>query len=65
MIIAYGEKEQSEFRRQSRDFAGELHRLGHSCTEIDIPRLNHFEVGEQFADPTSTLMQATFELVRV
>ena len=65
MIIAYGEKEQSEFRRQSRDFAGELHRLGHSCTEIDIPSLNHFEVGEQFADPISTLMQATFELVGV
>ena len=65
IIIAYGGREQREFRRQSKDFAGELHQLGQPCTEIDMPGLNHFEVGEQLADPISTLMQATFELVGV
>jgi len=63
MVIVYGGGELDEFRRQSKAFAGTLRDLGHSCQEIDLPRLNHFEVAEEFADPASPLMQATYKLM--
>jgi len=63
MLIAYGGAEHVEFRRQSQSFAKTLRDLGHSCQEIDLPDLNHFQVAEEFADPTSPLMQATYKLI--
>lgn len=65
MVIAYGEGEQIEFRRQSRDFAAELRRRGHAVSELDLPALNHFQVAEQFAAPEGALLKATFELIGV
>ncbi|MEX2614926.1 MAG: alpha/beta hydrolase [Alphaproteobacteria bacterium] len=61
MVIAYGEGEQKEFRRQSKDWAKELRRLGHPvAAELDLPGLHHFEVAEQFANPDGPLLQAIF-----
>lgn len=60
MVIAYGEREQVEFRRHSQDFAAELRRRGHDVTELDLPGLHHFEVAEQFANPDGALLQAVF-----
>ena len=65
MVIGYGENEQLEFRRHSQEFAAELRRRDHACTEIDMPGLNHFQMAEQFADANSPLMQACFELIGV
>jgi arylformamidase len=65
MVIAYGGGEQIEFRRHSTVFAAELRRLGHACQEFDMPGLNHFDMGEQFADPASPAMRAGFEMIGV
>lgn len=61
MVIAYGEGEQQEFRRQSIEFARELRKRGHACTELDLPGLNHFQVAEEYANPDGALMKAVFE----
>lgn len=63
MVIAYGEGEQKEFRRQSKDFAAELRRRGHFCIELDLPGLNHFQVAEQYANPDGALLKAVFEVM--
>ncbi len=63
MVVAYGGGEQLEFRRHSQDWAAELRRRGHAVTELDLPGLHHFEVAEQFGDPDSSLMRATFSLM--
>jgi arylformamidase len=60
MVIAYGEREQIEFRRHSQDFAAELRRRGHRVVELDLPGLHHFEVAEQFANADGPLLQAVF-----
>jgi arylformamidase len=60
MIVAYGGREQIEFRRHSKDWAAELRRRGHKVVELDLPGLHHFEVAEQFGDPGSALMKAIF-----
>jgi arylformamidase len=61
MIVAYGEKEQIEFRRHSKDWAAELRRRGHKVRELDLPGLHHFGVAEQFGDANSALMKAIFQ----
>ena len=53
MVIAYGEHEQREFRRQSITFAQALRDRGHAVRELDLGGLNHFEVAEQYGDPDS------------
>lgn len=64
-VIAYGTGELAEFQRQSRDFAAELGRRGHDCREVVLPGLNHFEVGEAFAEPDGPLLAAAFEMIGV
>ena len=63
MIIAYGEGEQIEFRRQSIDFAAEMRRRGHAVQEFDLPGLNHFEVAQQFDNPDGELLKAFFKMM--
>jgi arylformamidase len=61
MVIAYGEREQIEFRRQSKDWAAVLRERGHRVTELDLPGLHHFEVAEQYANPDGALLKAVFQ----
>lgn len=65
MVIAYGEGEHEEFRRQSIAFANTLERRGHICCHLAFPGLNHFEVGEEFAKPGGALLKAVFEVMRL
>lgn len=60
MVVAYGGREQIEFRRHSRDFCAELRRRGHPVTELDLPDLHHFEMAEQFGNPDGPLLKAVF-----
>ncbi len=64
LVIAYGEKEQDEFRRQSQTFAEALEQRGHRCRQLDLRGLNHFDVGEEFAKPGGALLDAFFEVMR-
>jgi arylformamidase len=61
MVVAYGEREQIEFRRQSKDWAATLRERGHRVTELDLPGLHHFEVAEQYANPDGALLKAVFQ----
>ncbi len=61
MVIAYGEGEQREFRRQSITFAQALRDRGHAVCELDLSGLNHFEVAERYGDGDSSLMRAVFD----
>jgi len=63
MVVAYGGKEQIEFRRHSKDWAAELRRLGHAVTEIDVPGLNHFDMAELLADTDSDVMKAAYAMI--
>ncbi len=45
IIIGYGEGDQAEFRRQSMAFAAVWRAAGLVCHEVDLPSLNHFDVG--------------------
>ena len=61
MVIAYGENEQREFRRQSITFAQALRDRGHMVRELDLSGLNHFQVAEQYGDAESSLLQIVFD----
>mgnify|MGYP001124602527 CR=1 FL=1 len=61
MLIAYGEGEQREFRRQSITFAQALRDRGHAVRELDLSGLNHFEVAELYGDGDSSLMWGVLE----
>lgn len=61
MVIAYGEGEHQEFRRQSIDFATALRDRGHACVELDLPGLNHFDVAQEYDNPDGALLRAVFE----
>ena len=61
MMIAYGEGEQREFRRQSITFAQALRDRGHAVRELDITGAHHFEVAELYGDADSSLMRTVLE----
>ncbi len=64
LIIGYGGGEHEEFRRQSQEFAAAWRARGFECQELDLPGLNHFDVGQQFNNPDGPILKATFEMIR-
>jgi arylformamidase len=66
VLIAFGEKETAEFRRQSRDFARLYSRRTQSVELLELAGLNHYETVETLAIPDRPLSLAavrTFKLV--
>jgi arylformamidase len=61
-VIAWGEIETSEFKRQSRAFAARLAGNGIPCTSLEVPGRNHFDVVLDLADPASPLFAAACAL---
>lgn len=59
MTVAWGEKDNEEFRRQSREFA---ERLG--APTLVGQGLNHFEILETLADPRSPLGRAALNMLQ-
>jgi arylformamidase len=64
LIIGYGGGEHEEFRRQSMAFAAAWRARGFECQEVDLPGLNHFDVGQEFNNPESPILKAMFEMIR-
>ncbi|MDX1489157.1 MAG: alpha/beta hydrolase [Acidiferrobacterales bacterium] len=58
LIVAYGELESDEFRRQSGDFANAWQERRVDCQVIPCPAKNHFTIVDHFADRDSALAQA-------
>jgi len=55
VVLAYGEFESDEFKRQSRTFASLIERTGLDVRLIEGRGLNHFEIVETLAEPTGLL----------
>jgi arylformamidase len=57
-VVAWGEIETAEFKRQSREFATRLVEAGTPCTTLEVPGRNHFDVVLELGDPTAPLFAA-------
>lgn len=63
-IVAWGENETSEFKRQSRTFASKLQKGGFSVTAVEAAGANHFDIVFGLANTTTPLGSATIQLIR-
>ena len=63
VVVAYGERDSPEFQRQSREWAEALRSVGRLHALVVGPGLNHFEMPELLADPSSPLGRATLTLL--
>ena len=61
LIVAYGTKETSEFRRQSTDFAVAWKRQGYPCRVIPMEGHHHFSVMPELMKRDSALTRAVLE----
>jgi arylformamidase len=55
VVVAHGEHESDEFKRQARDFAGAIEAQGKPVELVDGKGLNHFEIINTLAAPTGLL----------
>jgi len=62
VVVAYGERDSPEFQRQSREWAQALRTAGRLQSLVVGEGLNHFELPETLADPSSALAQAVLAL---
>ena len=63
LIVGYGGGEQTEFRRQSREFAAAWRGAGLEVEEFDMPGVNHFQLRRHFNDPKSPILKSMFALM--
>ena len=62
-LIAYGENETIQFKRQSDTFADALASAGTPVTNIEVPGRNHFNIVFDLCDPQTPLGEALLSLV--
>jgi arylformamidase len=63
VIVACGENETGEFKRQSRAFAERLKEAEFPAESMEVVGANHFDIVFEIADPETALGQATLELM--
>lgn len=64
VLVAWGENETGEFKRQSRDYAAHLRRAGFTVGEDEIPVVNHFDIVFGLGDPATRLGRAVMDQVQ-
>lgn len=62
-VIAYGDNETQEFKRQSNDFAARLVAADTDVNVMEIPHRNHFDVILDLCDTDTSLGHATLNLI--
>jgi arylformamidase len=62
-IIAWGENETSEFKRQSGSYAARLEASDFPVSAFEVAGANHFDIVFGLCDPAATLGRATLELI--
>jgi arylformamidase len=62
-IIAWGENETSEFKRQSKSYASRLEAAGFPVSAFEVAGTNHFDIVLGLADRATALGRATLELI--
>lgn len=63
-IIAYGENETTQFKRQSDIFAAALAEAGPAVTRFEVLERNHFDIVFDLCDPHTALGEAVLALVK-
>jgi arylformamidase len=63
-IVAWGENETAEFKRQSRAFASVLANSGFPVSAFEVSGTNHFDIVFGLANRESVLGRATIELIQ-
>jgi arylformamidase len=63
VIVAWGENETNEFKRQSQLFASKLTESGFRETSLQVNGANHFDIVFDIANPGTKLGRATLELI--
>ncbi|MBT6274521.1 MAG: alpha/beta hydrolase [Chromatiales bacterium] len=58
IVVAWGESESDEFRRQSLDFAAAWRRASGACSATELPGANHFDMSLELCDPSGPIIQA-------
>lgn len=58
LILARGQVETAEWKRQNREYARAWNAINRPCAEIEVGGRNHFDVVLDLADPTTALAQA-------
>ncbi len=61
-VVAWGQNETSQFKRQSRLFAEALRAAGGTASELEVPDRNHFDILSTLGDADSPLGQAVLRL---
>jgi arylformamidase len=62
-IVAWGENETSEFKRQSRSYAARLEAAEFPVSVFEVTGANHFDIVLGLADSATVLGRATLELI--
>jgi arylformamidase len=62
-IVAWGEHETSEFKRQSRSYAVRLEAAEFLVSVFEVAGANHFDIVLGLADRETVLGRATLELI--
>jgi arylformamidase len=63
VIVAWGENETGEFKRQSEEFASKLKGAGFPVKSLQVAGANHFDIVFEIADPNTVLGRATLDLI--
>jgi arylformamidase len=63
-IIAWGENETGEFKRQSRSYALRLEASGFPVTAFEAKGTNHFDIVFELADRMSQLGRTTLDMIK-
>jgi arylformamidase len=63
VIVAWGENETGEFKRQSEGFALKLKDAGFPVKSMQVDGANHFDIVFEIAEPKTALGRATLELI--
>lgn len=63
LLVAYGEDETAEFRRQSEEFLAAWKSKGLPGDLLPLPDANHYDVLEGFLDPESPLCSTLLERI--
>ena len=64
LVLACGEREQSEFSRQQHEYAALWRTWGGEARELPAPGHDHFSIVLELADARSPLAQALLEMLR-
>jgi arylformamidase len=62
-LVAWGENETSESKRQSKSYASRLHEAGFPLTAFEVAGTNHFDIVLGLADRQTSLGRATLKLI--